>query len=101
MSGAVWCDDFKESHVWDERQAIVVTINTDKFHFCAKHLSSAFSSAINHAEKGGMCEIFVPSYGGFELKASGPRQRPAAETRQPAESRTALGPQPGNYGGRA
>jgi hypothetical protein len=92
VSGAVWCEDLKEAHVWDERKAIVVTSGSDTFHFCAQHLASAFTAAFNHAEQRGMCEIFVPSYGGFELKASGPRQRPEAETAQPP---------PKNYGGRA
>jgi len=94
VSGAVWCEDLKEGHVWDERKAIVVTSGPDTFHFCAQHLSSAFTAALGHAEQRGMCEIFVPSYGGFELKTSGPRQRPAEVT--------APQPQPPkNYGGRA
>jgi hypothetical protein len=79
MSRTVWCDDLQEGHVWDERKAIVLTTDVDTFHFCAKHLSTAFTAVLNHAEQRGMCEIFVPSYGGFELKTSGPRQRPAAE----------------------
>jgi hypothetical protein len=97
----VWCDDLEEGHVWDERKAIVVTSEADTFHFCAKHVSTAFTSALNHAEQRGMCEIFVPSYGGFELKTSGPRQRLASETSQAAASRTSPEPQPRNYGGRA
>jgi hypothetical protein len=100
MSRAVWCDDLEEGHVWDERKAIVVTTDLDTFHFCAKHVTTAFTSALNHAEQRGMCEIFVPSYGGFELKTSGPRQRPAAET-TPAPASPAPPAQSGNYGGRA
>lgn len=100
MSRTVWCDDLEEGHVWDERKAIVVTTDLDTFHFCAKHVTTAFTSALNHAEQRGMCEIFVPSYGGFELKTSGPRQRPAAET-TPAPASPAPPAQPGNYGGRA
>jgi hypothetical protein len=101
MSRAVWCDDLEEGHVWDERKAIVVTTDVDTFHFCAKHVSTAFTSALNHAEQRGMCEIFVPSYGGSELKTSGPRQRPVAEASQAAASRTGPETQPRNYGGRA
>lgn len=101
MSRTVWCDDVEEGHVWDERKAIVVTTDVDTFHFCAKHLSTAFTSALGHAEQRGMCEIFVPSYGGFELKTSGPRQRPAAETSQTAANGTPPEPQSRNYGGRA
>jgi hypothetical protein len=102
MSPAVWCEDLKEGHVWDERKAIVVTSGADTFHFCAKHLSTAFQSALSHAEQNGLCEIFVPSYGGFELKTSGPRQT-ASNGNEPGHGKPnpTAEPQPRNYGGRA
>jgi hypothetical protein len=101
MGRAVWCDAKDDGHVLDERKAITVTISSDILYFCTKHLDCAFISALNHAEKDGACGIFVPSYGGFELRSAGPRQTPRPGTGRSQEKASAAGPAARPGGGRA
>jgi hypothetical protein len=60
---------------------VFAAVTTDRatLHFCEEHKPYAFTIAVVNAETLGKCRIFVPDFGGFEPKASGPRVNPPDE----------------------